>query len=101
MNKLSDFAYIERAVESTNYPPHTFGIQLSATKGDTVWFEDGGKIEPKYAVVITNPDKIKPKFLYYIVEGTIDYMLPKLKSGLNIQLEDIKKYPIDLTAYRR
>lgn len=101
MNRLSDFAYIERATESTIYPPHTFGIQLSATRGETMWFEDGGKIDTKYAVVITNPDTIKPKFLYYIVKNTMERMLPKIRTGLNIQLDEIKKYPIDLTTYRR
>lgn len=98
MSVLSDFAYIERAKKSTVYPPHTFGIQLSATKGQAVWFEGGGKVNAKYAIVVTNPDKIKPKFLYYIVKNTMDCMLPKIRIGLNIQLDEIKKYPIDFTA---
>lgn len=91
---LKDLATYERSRAGKIYPPKSFGIQISATRGQMEWFEDGGEIEAKYAVVMTDPDKIVPKFLYFYIRDTLPAFLHYAQTGLNIQIDVIGDIPI-------
>lgn len=91
---LKDITTIERAVKGINYPKDLILIQVSATKGQVI-LHKGGKVETKYAVIKANrEDLIKTKFLFIYLEHTMPYYLKKIKTGINIQIEELEKYPI-------
>ncbi len=94
--KLSDIATIERARKGKLYPPRSFGIQLSASRGQTEWFEDGGEVEAKYGVVTVDESIVNAKLVYHYVKETMPKYRRVIQTGINFKLEEIMDYPIKL-----
>lgn len=92
--KLKELAAVERVSKDKEYQAGTILVQVSATNGQTIW-HDGGLAETKYVAINADETKIKPRFLYHYIKTTIENYLPIIKTGLNIQVEEIENYPIE------
>ena len=88
MVMLSELATVERAQANKVYPDGCILIQISATKGQTIYLEKPKAVEPNYAVVIPN-DNLVPRYLYFAISNEIEHFMARYKQGLNIVCEDI------------
>ena len=94
MLKLKDVATIERVKKDKEYPEGVILVQVSATKGQTIYHK-GGTAETHYvAIDVIDKERLKPKFLYHYIQHTIEPYLPIIRTGLNIQVEEIENYPL-------
>lgn len=85
---LSELATIERTQANKVYPEGCILIQISATRGQTIYLEKSKAVEPNYAVVIPN-DNIVPRYLYFAISNEIEHFMSRYMQGLNIVCEDI------------
>lgn len=70
-------------------------MQVSASNGQTV-LHPGGEADPKYVVIQTIPDSaLLPEFLFFYIRETIDERLELIRTGINIQVEEIENYWIE------
>ena len=88
MVMLSKLATVERAQANKVYPDGCILIQISATKGQTIYLEKPKVVESHYAVVIPN-DNIVPRYLYFAISNEIEHFMSRYMQGLNIVCEDI------------
>lgn len=93
--RLKDVAKYERAKEGQIYPKSCSLIQVSATNGQVEYLEESREVEGKYVVVTPNKD-INPRYLNIVIKRNIKHFLSKYQAGMNIQMDDIKRIPIQL-----
>ena len=92
---MKDLATIERVRKGKEYPEGTILIQVSASRGQTIYHK-GGTAETHYvAIEVNDKEKLKPRFLYHYIIQTIEPYLPIIRTGINIQVEEIENYPIE------
>lgn len=94
--KLRDIATIERAKKGKDYPRGATLIQVSATKGQTI-YHNGGKVDGKYAVVHTKKESfLTDDFLYFYIKHAMLGYIDWVRVGLNIQITELELFPIKL-----
>lgn len=107
--KLTDVATFERAITGKVYPAGTTIIQISATRGQTIYLDSARTIEPHYVAVIPI-DEVEPYYLFIVITKEMPSFCSKHQTGLNIQADAFKHMTIDVhdkdgqsylaTAYR-
>lgn len=85
---LSELATVERAQANKVYPEGCILIQISATRGQTIYLEKAKKVESQYAVVVPN-NKVVPRYLYFAISNESEHFMARYAQGLNIVCEDI------------
>ena len=93
--KLEDVAEYARAKEGHVYPRGSSTIQISATNGQIDYLEYPQTVESKHVVIIPQAG-INSKYFNYVLQKNIDVFVRKFKTGLNIQEQEIGKFPIEL-----
>ena len=91
--KLSEVATFERAKKDKEYPYGATLLQISATKGQLL-FHRGGAVGSQYAVII--PKDIHPYYLYLAMQAKIDAFMAKYQTGLNLQIDTLNYFTIDM-----
>lgn len=95
--RLRDVFYITRANKQTEYPAGTILVQVSATRGQTIYLDNAQKVADgsKYATLtVKDQDKYNAKYLYYILEGNLPDIVRKVKSGINLQMSELSDISI-------
>ena len=70
-------------------------MQVSASKGQTV-LHPGGEADSKYVVIQAIPDSaLLPEFLFFYIRETMDERLELIRTGINIQVDEIENYWIE------
>lgn len=94
--KLKDVATIERAKKGQDYPRGATLIQVSATKGQTI-YHNGGKVDGKFAVVHAKKESfLTDDFLYFYIKHAMPGYIYLVRVGLNIQITELELFPIKL-----
>ncbi|OHY53209.1 restriction endonuclease subunit S domain-containing protein [Lacticaseibacillus paracasei] len=96
--KLDDIADFERAKKGHVYPTGTSTLQISATRGQIGYLEHPSTIESKYAA-ITPMAGLNPRYFNLILQKNIDEFMRKYMADLNIQLNDLRHFPIEICNY--
>lgn len=87
--KITEVADIlGRPKKGVIYPKGCIGIQVSASKGDTVYLEYNQEVDSKYVVI--KPRGIVSYYLYLIVQRSMPVFLERYRQGLNISAHDIR-----------
>lgn len=91
--KITEVADIlGRPKKGTIYPEGCIGIQVSASKGETIYLDYDQEVDSKYVVV--KPRGIIPYYLYLIVQRSMPVFLHRYRQGLNISAHDIRHMDI-------
>lgn len=93
--KIEDVAKFERAKADVVYPAGCSVIQVSASQGGVGYLNEPGSVESKYAVIFP-PEGMNSKYLFIVIEKNIHEFLARYKSGLNFQLKDIGRFPLQI-----
>ena len=93
--KLENVAKWERSKKDKVYPAGSTLIQISATTGNTEYLTKPSEVESKYAVITAN-EGINARYLNIVINKNIDHFISKYRSGLNIQIDDLKHMDIQL-----
>lgn len=93
--KLGEIADFERAKNGNVYPAGTSTLQISATRGQIGYLEHAGTIESKYAAIIPMAG-LNPRYLNIILKKNIDEFMCKYMAGLNIPLNDLRHFPVEI-----
>lgn len=92
---LQDIAKYERARKGKRYPEGCSIIQVSATTGEVQYLENNQEVEGKYVVIIPHKEN-NARYINIVIEKNMAEFINKYKSGLNIQMADIGRFPIQL-----
>lgn len=91
--KITEVADIlGRPKKGTIYPEGCIGIQVSASKGETIYLDYDQEVDSKYVVV--RPRGIIPYYLHLIVQRSMPVFLHRYRQGLNISAHDIRHMDI-------
>lgn len=94
--KLKDVADVERAKAKKVYPRGTIVVQMSATRGQIGMLKSSGRVEEKYACVMSKSGE-DPGFLFYVLQNKTPRHFKRVQQGLNLTLDDIKTIPVVMT----
>lgn len=95
--KITDICTYERAKKGKIYKTGNFCIQVSATKGQTIYLENDTEVDSKYLVFNVIDKNIHyPKYIYLVFMKDISAFLRKMQTGLNILPEIFNDYEIDV-----
>lgn len=95
MVKLEDVADFERARKGHVYPHGSSTIQISASRGQIGYLQEARKVATK-DVVVTPQAGINPRYFNFILQKNIDQFMAKYATGINVQENEIGKFPIEL-----
>ena len=93
--KLENVAKWERSKKDKVYPAGSTLIQISATTGNTEYLTKPSEVESKYAVITAN-EGINARYLNIVINKNIDHFISKYRSGLNIQIDDLKHLDVQI-----
>ncbi len=93
--RLLDIADVERSKKGIIYPAGTIAIQVSATKGDTIFLEESSEIEPSKYAIIKPKKEVKDYYLYSAIIREISKFLSRYIQNINISIDDFKHFEID------
>lgn len=82
--RLSDVAVWERAKKNKVYPAGCTLLQVSASKGETVYLNEPSKVDSKYCVITPDVQRIDPIYFYVLLKRELPDYLKKMQTGLNI-----------------
>lgn len=91
--KLEDVAEYGRAKNGHIYPRGSSTIQISATRGQIGFLEAPSKVKTKDVVIIPTSG-INPRYFNMILHKNMDQFMNKYATGINIQEDEIGKFPI-------
>lgn len=94
--KLKDVADVERAKSKKVYPRGTMVVQMSATRGQIGMLKSNGRVEEKYACVMSKSGE-DSGFLFYVLQNKAPRHFKRVQQGLNLTLDDIKTIPVVMT----
>ena len=97
--RLRDVFDIARANKSKEYPKDTILVQVSATRGQTIYLDKAQCVEDgsKYAALtVKEPGKYNAKYLYHILDVNMPDIVRRCVSGINLQMDELSgvKIPI-------
>lgn len=92
---LEDVAEYERAKVGHIYPRGATILQVSATKGELGFLYYPQEVLSKYVVIIPSSG-VDPKYFNFIMQKNIDKFMVKYLAGLNLQEQDVRRFPIQL-----
>ncbi len=98
--KLSDFATWERAKKDVIYPAGSILLQVSASKGETVYLWEPQKVDAKYCVIQPDPKKIEPLYLFHGIQWFMPEWRAKYQTGLNIRPDELKHFTLMINPNR-
>lgn len=93
--ELSDVAEFERAKKDHIYPAGSSLIQVSATNGQILFLDYAQAVEEKYVVIIPQAG-IDMKYFNIVLQKNVAYFCAKYQATLNIQINDLAHFPIQL-----
>lgn len=94
IKKLVDVASYERAITGKVYPRGTTLIQISATRGQTIYLDNARKVESHYVAVI--PEEVDPYYLYIVITKAIPDFCRRYQTGLNIQAKSFDAMEVEI-----
>lgn len=90
---LLDVASLERAQAGKVYPAGSTIIQISATRGQTIYLEEAGEVESHYVVIVPEVE-CDPYYLYIVIERAMPWFCHTYQNGLNIVPSEFKHLKI-------
>lgn len=84
--KLLEVSKMERAKKGKIYPKGCTCVQVSATRGQTVYLNESREVESSYVVFEPNENKIDGRYMYYMIEREMPRFCQVYQTGLNIQV---------------
>lgn len=82
--QFSDIAVWERAKKNKVYPSGCTLLQVSASKGETLFLSEPSKVDSKYCVITPDMQQIDPLYFYIVLKKELPDYLKKMQTGLNI-----------------
>lgn len=82
--RFLDVAVWERAKKNKVYPAGCTLLQVSASKGETLFLSGPSKVESKYCVITPDMQQIDPHYFYIVLKKELPDYLKKMQTGLNI-----------------
>ena len=93
---IKDICTWERAKKGKIYPAGCWCVQVSATKGQTMYVSTPQEIEAEYCVFQLAADLYIPEYVYMMFEKNLRQFLRRTQTGLNIKPEIFEEYRVDL-----
>ncbi|NVO88934.1 restriction endonuclease subunit S [Lactobacillus rhamnosus] len=93
--KLIDVADFERAKKGHIYPSGSSTFQISATRGQIGYLDHPQTVKSKDAV-ITPAAGINGRYFNLILQKNVDEFMHKYATGLNVQLDELGFFPIEI-----
>lgn len=98
--RFSDVAVWERAKKNKVYPAGCTLLQVSASKGETLFLSGPSKVESKYCVITPDMQQIDPHYFYIVLKKELPDYLKKMQTGLNIVPSILDDMPLRWHADR-
>lgn len=98
--RLSDFAIWERSKKNVVYPAGCTLLQVSASKGETVYLWEPQEVDSKYCVIQPDPEKIEPLYLFHGIQQFMPEWRAKYQTGLNIRPDELKHFTLMIVPDR-
>lgn len=84
----------ERAKKGKIYPAGSICLQVSATRGQLVYLDSAQEVDSRYAVIAPERNRVRPYYLYCIMELQLPEFLASHQTGLNIRPEILEEFKI-------
>lgn len=92
--KIVEVCTYERAKKGKVYKKGSFCVQVSATRGQTVYIEKDQEIDAKYLVFTLKDGIYNSKYIYIMFTMFLKEFLMRVQTGINIVPEVFEEYEI-------
>lgn len=93
---IRDVCIWERAKKGKIYEQGSFGVQVSASKGQMIYLSKAQEVDAKYCVFKLTTDKYDSEYFFLIFQKELPEFLHRTQTGLNIVPDVFEKYEINL-----
>ena len=94
--RIKDICRFERAKKGKMYQCGCWGVQVSATKGQTIYVRDSQELDSKYCIFELLTNKYDSEYVYLVFRENLPRFLHRVQTGLNIVPEVFNDYVISL-----